>query len=464
MRTMQIFWRRVALAGLVLAFALTVGCERGTTDEAEGEASASAAELAQATNRIDVPPSVRRNLGITFAEVERRPVRQTLRLPGEFELRPEARHEYRALVPGRVELAVEQFERVEAGQVLLRIDSPRWQELRHEVVEAEGEIKLAEANLAVAEAAAEEVHQNRSFLEKRLERLEATSVRQIELEAERLNFEARLPRLEAEVRAREAELDEAREHYASILKVAASVTGLSVDELLEAVEGYEDEHGHERVRWRNLEALEIRAEAGGVVQSLPRSSGGWAEAGELVMTVVDPQALRFRAHAPQSDLGRLQDGQEVRIAPPQGGSVNLQNAIAGTLRIGVEGHAGERTMPVYGMPDELAAWARPGVSAYLEVFVDGSDQPTLAIPASSLVRDELDTVFYRRDPSDPDKVYPVEADLGPSDGRWVAVYSGVTDGDEVVLDGAYALKMAGGQQQAPEGYHYHADGTLHKDH
>ncbi|MEX0654653.1 MAG: HlyD family efflux transporter periplasmic adaptor subunit [Phycisphaeraceae bacterium] len=463
MRTMQTHRRNVLLTVLGLVLAAAPGCEREHAHEAAHEAPTAVAQP-EATNRIDVPPNVRRNLGITFAEVERRPVRRTLRLPGRFELRPGARHAYRALVPGRIELAVAQFEHVEAGQVLLRIDSPRWQELRHEVVEAEGEIKLAEAHLAVAEASAAEALQNQRFLEQRLERLATTGVRQIELEAERLGLEARLPRLEAEVRAKETELDEAREHYASILKVAASVTGLSVDELLQAVEVYDDEHGHERVRWRNLEALEIRAEADGVVQTLPRSSGGWAEAGELVMEVVDPRAIRFRADAPQSDLGRLRDGQAVRIAPSQGGSVNLQDAIAGTLRIGIEGHAGERTMPVYGLPETAAAWARPGVSAYLEVFVDGSDHPELAIPASSLVRDGLDTIFYRRDPADPDKVYPVEADLGASDGRWVVVYSGVTDGDEVVLDGAYALKMAGGQRQAPSGYHYHADGSLHKDH
>jgi hypothetical protein len=44
------------------------------------------------------------------------------------------------------------------------------------------------------------------------------------------------------------------------------------------------------------------------------------------------------------------------------------------------------------------------------------------------------------------------------------VRSGVKEGDEVVLDGAYALKLAGGANKAPEGYHYHADGQLHKNH
>ena len=40
----------------------------------------------------------------------------------------------------------------------------------------------------------------------------------------------------------------------------------------------------------------------------------------------------------------------------------------------------------------------------------------------------------------------------------------VKEGDEVVLDGVYALKLTSSSQQAPAGYHYHADGALHKNH
>ena len=70
------------------------------------------------TNRIDIPATVRRNLGITFAQVEVRRVAQTIRVPGAFELQPLARHEYRMALPGRVELLVDQYEPVERGQPL----------------------------------------------------------------------------------------------------------------------------------------------------------------------------------------------------------------------------------------------------------------------------------------------------------------------------------------------------------
>ena len=47
------------------------------------------------------------------------------------------------------------------------------------------------------------------------------------------------------------------------------------------------------------------------------------------------------------------------------------------------------------------------------------------------------------------------------DGRWVALLSGVRDGDEVVLDGAFQLMLAtSGSIQ--KGGHFHSDGTFHE--
>jgi hypothetical protein len=58
----------------------------------------------------------------------------------------------------------------------------------------------------------------------------------------------------------------------------------------------------------------------------------------------------------------------------------------------------------------------------------------------------------------------MEADLGIGDGKWVVVKSGVKEGDEVVLDGVYELKLASGGQGGPDaGGHFHADGTFHAE-
>ena len=62
-------------------------------------------------------------------------------------------------------------------------------------------------------------------------------------------------------------------------------------------------------------------------------------------------------------------------------------------------------------------------------------------------------------------VLSVGACFRAPDGRWTAINSGLGPNDQVVLHGAYELKLAsqqsGGQQ---EGVHVHADGTVHTDH
>src|SRR5690606_15735214 len=80
-----------------------------------------------------------------------RRVEQTLRVPGRFEYLPTARREYRTAVPGRVELLVEQFDRVDAGQPLYRLDSPSWREMQQQLADAEAQIERLDARLETFE-------------------------------------------------------------------------------------------------------------------------------------------------------------------------------------------------------------------------------------------------------------------------------------------------------------------------
>lgn len=404
---------------------------------------------------IAIPSEVRDSLGLTFARVERRAVSPMRRMPGAFELLPDARHEYRALLAGRVSLYVRQFDDVDAGDLLLTIDSPEWRQRQHEAVEAEGEIVMAEAALDVAQAQRGEAAASLAKMEDRIEKLAGAQVRRADLETEAASARNSLPRFDAQIRAAEASLREAREHYASRLNGLASLSGLDTSALL-APNG-------DGPAWRSITSLEIRAKRAGVVETIDIADGGWLEAGERALSVLDPAAIRFRAETPQSDIPLFRDGQRALIVPAAE-SGTPASPMEGAIRLGLTAHDADRTLSLYVTPDSLAPWARAGVAAYLDVELNAAPAPALAIPMASVVSDGLVSVYYRRNPDDPDRALRVVADLGPNDGRWTVVRSGLKEGDEVVVDGAYALKLSGTAQQTPEGYHYHADGSLHKDH
>ena len=454
---------------LTLALLLTLlpaACDRqAPPDEGDPPVNAAAQHdpagsflTADGETALELPQSVRDNLGVTFRKAESRAVRRTLRVPGAFELKPEARRSYHATLPGRVELLVKQLESVKANQLIARIDSPDWTRLRHAGVEAEGEIRLAEARIDVAKAVRQETQKQITFTEKRVAELSLAGTRKVELEAQLAQLRNKLPRLDAELNARMVELDEAREHFDSQLSVMASVTGLTVDALRQSTNGGSPV-------WRTSLRIEVRATAPGIVDQLHVTQGGWAEAGGGLLVTTDPTVVRFHAHAPQTDIGRFRTGQPGRVAPP--GSVerdgDTANDVTGDVQVGFRAHPEQRTIPLLLDANDLPSWAKPGVSAFLEVVVDGDEQPTAAIPQEAVVRDGLKRVVFRRHGKN--HIVRVEPELGMSDGRWVEVHKGVKVGDEVMINGAYAINLAqSNRPAAPEGYHYHADGSLHKDH
>jgi multidrug efflux pump subunit AcrA (membrane-fusion protein) len=259
-------------------------------------------------------------------------------------------------------------------------------------------------------------------------------------------IETRVVELRAQLRAN-------RERWVLALAAAAATVGQPP----EALAGAEDSPLH----WRRIAVLEVRARAAGVVEHIALASGSWVDAHALVLTSVDPTAVRARAQALQSDLPRLRDELPTALVPAGAGSPTAR--VAARLQLAPSGDPRRRTLEVHATPTAAAAFVRPGAAVYIEITTLGSEQPVLAIPRSAVLQDGLQRVYFRRDPKDPDRVIRVEADLGLDDGRWIEVKSDLTDGDQVVITGAYELVLATAGQ-ANKGGHFHADGTWHEDH
>lgn len=476
----------VAVIAVLAPLTLTA-CDRGSSDtdasHAEGDGHNHADEQAPSNpNIVAIPAAVRSNLGISFIEVERRQIEQTLRVPGRFEYLPTARREYRTAVPGRVELLVEQFDRVEAGQPLYRLDSPAWRETQQQLADATAQIERLGARLdtfeplfAAHQQHEDSLHESVTVWNERVEQLqslrEAGGGRVDELAQARASLASTRAEL-ADVMEKKAELTADRQQTQADLRAAqarldylldgaSAIVSRSRSELADEVE---TSHGMEP-QWATIAMIDITASEAGVVEMLGLTNGSWADEKTPVLTVVQPDRLRFRASGLQSDLGVLRDGLPARIVPPTptatGRAVPVTDSMTGTLSLGLAGDPNDRTLDVYVVPDELRPWARPGVSAQLEIVTDAAASPELAIPLAAVQRDGLTPVVFRRNPQNPNEAVRMEADLGKDDGRWVALLSGVRDGDEVVLDGAFQLMLAtSGSIQ--KGGHFHSDGTFHE--
>jgi multidrug efflux pump subunit AcrA (membrane-fusion protein) len=387
------------------------------------------------------------------------------------------------MLPGRIDLLVKQFDRVEQGTLLFRIDSPGWRDLQGRLADAVALKRQLAIKLTTFTPLREAHNRHQDSLAKTVD-LWNDRVKQLETirdagggragalaeargtltrtQADLANLQEEHAVLEAREAETSANLQAAEYRFDFLLDSASVITGLGPAALLETVEDGSDA----RPRWITIDAIDVLAANTGIIESLGVTNGAWADEQTDVLSVVQPEQLRFHALGLQSDLGVLRDGLQARIVPPtptaSGRSIPIHDTMSGTLSLGLQGDAAGRTVDLYVEPETLSAWARPGVSAQLEIVTDATSGTDLAIPLAAVQRDGLKAVIFRRAPDNPNEAIWLEVDLGADDGRWVSVLSGLRDGDEVVLDGGFQL-MLSMSGSMPKGGHFHADGTFHEE-
>ncbi len=467
----------------------TLGCDKRDADAISARANAkthSAETAAAPSNRVDIPQAVRQNLGITFAKVVPRKVAQTLRVPGNFELLPTARREYRTPYAGRVEILVEQYASIVEGTPLFRVDAAEWRDLGERIAATRARVDsmepLRNAHRTHERSLAERV----ALWQERLVQLaeireaggaSATQVTEARAtlnstQAELADVMERDAMLEAEQRVAESELRSLlarRDAQVRSSGSADSAASSGADAGAASGDASTARDASQRVRddefsAENATFFEVCARTSGVIESIAVTNGTLVEPSELVVTVVDPRKIRFRARGLQSDMTRLTDGLPAQVTSAQNSDAEVGAAMQGALMLGLAADADERTIDLLLQPTTLAAWARAGVAAYLEVTLAGGEEE-LAVPLHAIARDAGTPILFRRDPLDADRAIRMEADLGVSDGRWIVVRSGVKEGDEVVVAGNYQLMLATSAAASKDGRtggHFHSDGTFHE--
>ncbi|MHC4839663.1 MAG: efflux RND transporter periplasmic adaptor subunit [Planctomycetota bacterium] len=497
----------VAIAVLMMTIS---GCINEEPTQEQPTAGDSA-EQEKITNRIDVPASVRKNLGIRFAKVEKRIVSKTIRLPGTFELPPESTRVYTTRLAGQVELLVKQYQRVKVGDPLYRLALRDWPDAREElhVLQLEitqAELKQAQAAgraTAFADPAISRVHEELQegfksqidSVRSHLKNLEAEKsvakdrVSQLDkLAGKGAGNAAQLAEAKADLAAATSAISKERTEIESVLqstrkfeaevlgwqqnladlerkaKAAENNTAALRDSLVERLRIAETRYGLKSEtltvdNWQTIEIGVVVSKSDGTVTDIDATSGQWLDAHETILTVKRLSQLRFRAHALQGDMGLIKDGQQASIVPPIGSSLEEATPVGGKTTIAPESDPKGRISEVLIELDGSASWARNGIRAEVEIIYDQTSKPQFAIPVRALVRDGLELVYFKRAPEDKDKVVrEVASTPGPSDGVWMVLYGGLGPDTEVVIEGAYELMLS---NDIPKGGHFHADGTWH---
>lgn len=491
---------------LILLVLLTAACsgEKAPTSRASAADQYADEEPQGPTNRINIPPAVRANLGMTFATIERRSIAATLSLTGSVGRLRGAKRVYAATSDASVDLKVREYQRVSAGEVLATLRPVRTGEDQAALLALQQQLETSATELVVFDAATKLLDQQTLRLQFRSRDLVTLkTAREARVTALRLSIEEatlRLRHLEdanheggglmLELLAAQEKIADLRtEQRAAEEVVAESELEISdnqrrISELANEKEarapsrdamlqrqsqqttaldlmrrslarnwGLGDEVAVEDLL--NLQPVNLLAEEGGVVTGLFAASGERIGQDAPILEVTDLSAVVIRAYLPLRQLGEIASATRVEVRL---GSSD-QAWLTAELQAGYRVEEATRLAELLLIPERFEAWMLEGAAVEVRIATASASE-VLAIPVDCLIRDGLSSIFFVRDPEDPDVVIREEADLGISDGHYVEVRSGVLAGYEVVRDGLYELKLSG-QGAATAGGHFHSDGTFH---
>lgn len=306
------------------------------------------------------------------------------------------------------EILVKEGDKVEKGQLLLRLDPETYRNAieREEASQRQSKISIERQRLALALA------------ETRLKRGEELLGRQMigqsdfdDLRNARDLARVELRSTQESLRRAEAILSEAREQ---------------------------------------LQKTDIRAPISGTIVALPIKVGETAIpstmslAGASLMKIADTSAIQAELKVDEADIARIRMGQQAEVVAaahqdtPLQGTV-AQIALAPSLEPGSQGRSYQVDV-LLEVPEDLGL--RSGMSARADIFL-GDGGKTLAVPVEAVVTEESEDgqvrrfVWIDRDGS----AGKVEIETGLSDDRWEAVASGLEAGDRVIVGPAKTLRI-----------------------
>jgi len=365
--------------------------------------------------------------GLHFLRRERIPAVPVVRAE-EREIRPRilatgrvkpAREELvRARLSGLLtELYVKEGDRVEAGQALARVET---EEAAAQAREAEalesrsrlgGELETREARAALAEASARYEEAAREY--------------------------DRLLALYREEAAPRQTLDQAL-HSLVVAEAAyrAARERLSLLPALQESQVASTRAGREAAELR-LSRGTVAAFGPGTVLEVLARPGALLSPGDPVVRLGDIARVEVEVFLSEEDVGLIRPGDKVRVSARSAPGREFAGVVS---RVGLVARVPpgpenleapeEGRVPVYVSIPSAGGQLRPGVTA--EVEIAPGIARSLAIPAPAVFRREGKTYVYVRGEGSILELRQVAT--GPRDDRYVAITSGLREGEEVVLE------------------------------
>ena len=394
-RDLIITWRSATMSdthnvGAVEVFPNAAAANAAAPAEAQGEA-------------ISFLKEQQWTLDFATAVVQEKPLRASLRVPGEIVSAPGGEADVVAPIDGRLVsvVSIAAGSPVARGQELARIQPPPG---------APGDLPQLERSRAQAAAALEFATRDRE----RAERLVAAGA------------------------APQKRLDEARAAEAS---ASASVR---------AAEAQLEQFNTSRNAGTGSTAgsFVVRAPIAGVIVRRDATPGMNVASGSPLFHLVDPSTVHVVGHVPEAQLGRARSTTTAQIEAPNATSMLPAGKIVSVGRV-VDPQS--RTVPIRFAADNRVLGLAVGQSVFLHLLMNET-KPAPVVPASALVDDAGRPIVFVQAEGESFERRPVT--VGAREGEFVQV-TGVKAGEHIVTRGAHLVRLASLSTSVPAHGHVH---------
>jgi len=361
-------------------------------------------------------------LGTKIRTVQKRRMVERVRVGGKVTAPPRSRAAVTPPLAGRLlpppgKPLPSLGERVEAGQTLGLVQPP-FTDFVTEVVRADAEVVRAKLALDLAELS--------------LERVERLALKKVASERQRK---------EADFAFQGAR---ANHEAALALREAYRRAGAVFSETSSQSEG-----------GTGLPSVALTAAISGVVVEANAAVGEYIQAERSVFTVLDPGSVFIEARIPESDLRRIATARAAtyETLDDKGRFVPILEGGRGrVVLLGLEIDPLTRTVPLTYEVSNPDGHLRIGMA--LNLYLETARvENAVAVPKSAIVDEEGKFIAFVEVSGETFEKRIVR--LGIREGNFVQVLSGLAEGEHIVTDGAYAVRLASISTKLPAHGHAH---------
>lgn len=263
----------------------------------------------------------------------------------------------------------------------------------------------------------------------------------VELDATRLDLELR--HAEAKLKARTSDLAHAQREFKRGEKLSSqsAISAQKRDDLRHGLDSARDAKALAAVSRdtakRNLEDAGIRAPFAGTVEGLAVDLGDYVSPGTPVATVVELSRARVFAGVTGQEAARLAGATTARI---QFSAIGGDDIEADLKSVGNVASERDGTYTIELWVDSPPSGLRDGMTASVRLPSDGQDDRPLA-PRSALMRRAGQPEVFVVEQENGGSIARIRTiRTGRSSGEWIEVLDGLREGDEVIVDGQFALR------------------------